>query len=328
MTRHASRIPLLLLGVLAALLAAAPAGAQRDDAYPSRNLRIVLAYPPGGVSDLITRQFAQKLSESVGQSVIVDNRPGGNFVIASDVVAKSRPDGYTWYMVVDSTFTLNPLTISKLSYDVERDFSPVSMVALQTLFLVASAKAPVKDFQDLLRYAKANPGKLSFGTSGFVNQMVGERIKVATGTNILHVPFKGSPPMLQALLAGDIDLSITTFTPYSTFVKEGRLRGIAVTGTDRVALVPDVPTLAELGFKDLSYRQWFALYTPAGVPKPVMERILKETAKVLNDPDLKQRFVAAGVDAAPNSPAEMAAVVRNDKERWSKVIKAAGIKLE
>jgi len=316
-----------LIGLAIPGLAAAPAGAQRDE-WPSRNLRIVLAYPPGGISDLITRQFAQKLSENVGQSAIVDNRPGGNFVIASDVVAKSRPDGYTLYMVVDSTFTLNPLTMSNLPYEVERDFSPVSMVALQTLFLVASARAPVKDFQDLLRYARTNPGKLSFGTSGFVNQMVGERIKVATGMNILHVPFKGSPPMLQALLAGDIDLSITTFTPYSTFVKEGRLRGIAVTGMDRVALVPDVPTLAELGHKDLTYRQWFGLYTPAGVPKPVMERIVRETAKVLNDPDLRQRFVAAGVDAAPNSPAEMAAVVRSDREKWAKVIKAAGIRLE
>ena len=319
---------ILASAIVAMTTTPAPAQGTKAEAYPSKNLRIVLAYPPGGISDLITRQLAQKLNESMGQSVVVDNRPGGNFVIASDVAAKARPDGYTLYMVVDSTFTLNPLTMSRLPYDVERDFTPISMVALQTLFLVASAKAPVKDFQDLLRYARANPGKLSFGTSGFVNQMVGERIKVATGTNILHLPFKGSPPMLQALLAGDINLSITTFTPYSTFVKEGRLRGIAVTGTERVALVPDVPTLAELGHKELTYRQWFALYTPAGVPKPVMDRLLKEAAKALNDPDLRQRFAAAGVDAAPNTPAEMRAYVRSDLEKWRQVIKVAGIKLE
>jgi len=268
------------------------------------------------------------MQEGLGQSVIVDNRPGGNFVIASDVVAKSPPDGYTLYMVVDSAFTLNPLTLPKLPYVVERDFTPISMVALQTLFIVSSLKAPGKDFNDVMRYAKANPGKVSFGTSGFVNQMVGERVKVAMGIDLLHVPFKGSPPMFQALLTSEIDLSITTFTPYANAVKEGRLRGLAVTGDARAPLAPDTPTLAELGHKDLTYRQWFALYAPRGVPKPVMDRLLKETSRALNDPDLRQRFVAAGVDAAPNTPAQMAAVVRGDLEKWGKVIKVAGIKLQ
>jgi tripartite-type tricarboxylate transporter receptor subunit TctC len=297
-------------------------------AYPTKNLRIVISYPPGGVSDLLARILAQKLQANLGQSVIVDNRPGGNFVIASDIVAKAPADGYTLYMVVDSAFTLNPLTIAKLPYNVERDFTPISLVALQTLFMVANPKAPGRDFNDLLQYAKANPGKVTFGTSGFVNQMVGEQLKVATGVNILHVPFKGSPPMLQSLLVGDINFSITTFTPYAALVKEGKLRGLAVTGEERAPLSPDTPTLAELGHKELTYRQWFGLYAPAGVPKAVMERLLKETAKSLNDPDLRQRFTAAGVDAAPTTPAQMAAIVRRDLEKWGKVIKVAGIKLE
>jgi len=308
------------------MLAVAP-GVQAQS-FPTKNLRIVISYPPGGVSDLIARNLAQKMQEGLGQSVIVDNRPGGNFVIASDVVAKSPPDGYTLYMVVDSAFTLNPLTLSKLPYNVERDFTPISMVALQTLFIVSSLKAPGKDFNDVMRYAKANPGKVSFGTSGFVNQMVGERIKVAMGIDLLHVPFKGSSPMFQALFTSEIDLSITIFTPYANAVKEGRLRGLAVTGDARAPLAPDTPTLAELGHKDLTYRQWFALYAPRGVPKPVMDRLLKETSRALNDPDLRQRFVAAGVDAAPNTPAQMAAVVRGDLEKWGKVIKVAGIKLQ
>jgi tripartite-type tricarboxylate transporter receptor subunit TctC len=302
-----------------------PAHAQ---SYPAKNLRLVISYPPGGVSDLLARILAQKLQGNLGQSVIVDNRPGGNFVIASDVVAKSPADGYTLYMVVDSAFTLNPLTIPKLPYNVERDFAPISLVALQTLFMVANPKAPGKDFNDLLQYAKANPGKVTFGTSGFVNQMVGEQLKVATGVNILHVPFKGSPPMLQALLAGDIDFSITTFTPYADLVKQGKLRGLAVTGDERAPLSADTPTLAELGHKELTYRQWFGLYAPAGVPKPVMDRLLAETAQSLNDPDLRSRFTQAGVDAAPTSPAQMAAIVRRDLAKWAKVIKAAGIKLE
>ena len=313
--------------IVSAAIFGCPHGAHAQ-AYPTKNLRLVISYPPGGVSDLLARILAQKLQASLGQSVIVDNRPGGNFVIASDVVAKSPPDGYTLYMVVDSAFTLNPLTISKLPYNVERDFTPISLVALQTLFMVANPRAPGKDFNELLQYAKANPGKVTFGTSGFVNQMVGEQLKVATGVNILHVPFKGSPPMLQALLAGDIHFSITTFTPYATLVKEGKLRGLAVTGDERAPLSPDTPTLAELGHKELTYRQWFGLYAPAGVPRPVMDRLVTETAKALNDSDLRQRFTQAGVDAAPTTPAQMAAIVRRDLDKWAKVIKVAGIKLE
>ena len=312
---------------MAAAAFALPAVAHAQS-YPTKNLRLVISYPPGGVSDLLARVLAQKLQMQLGQAVIVDNRPGGNFVIASDLVAKSPPDGYTLYMVVDSAFTLNPLTIAKLSYDVERDFTPISLVALQTLFMVANPKAPGKDFNDLLQYAKANPGKVTFGTSGFVNQMVGEQLKVATGVNILHVPYKGSPPMLQALLAGDIDFSITTFTPYATLVKEGKLRGLAVTADERAPIVPDTPTLAELGHKELTYRQWFGLYAPAGLPKPVLERLLSATAKSLNDPDLRRRFTEGGVDAAPSTPAEMAAIVRRDLQKWAKVIKIAGIKLQ
>ena len=325
MDNTSSRVLAAGLVAMAAMYGSTGAQAQ---AYPTKNLRIVISYPPGGVSDLLARILAQKLQSNLGQSVIVDNRPGGNFVIASDIVAKAPPDGYTLYMVVDSAFTLNPLTIPKLPYNVERDFAPISMVALQTLFMVANPKAPGRDFNDLLSYAKANPGKVTFGTSGFVNQMVGEQIKVATGVNILHVPFKGSPPMLQSLLVGDIHFSITTFTPYANLVKEGKLRGLAVTGEERAPLSPDTPTLAELGHKELTYRQWFALYAPAGVPKPVMDRLLAETAKSLNDPDLRQRFTAAGVDAAPNTPAQMAAKVRRDLDKWGKVIKSAGIKLE
>jgi tripartite-type tricarboxylate transporter receptor subunit TctC len=314
----------------AALLAALLAGASGAQAqgFPSKPLRLVLPYPPGGITDLAARTLAQQVSESTGQPVVVDNRPGGNFVIAADFVAKSAPDGYTLFLVPDSTFTLNPLTLSKLPYDVERDFAPVSRVGLQTLFIVANPTAPGKSFEELLRYAKANPGKVTWGTSGFVNQMVGEQIKVGTGADMLHVPFKGSPPMLQALLNGDIDFSITTFTPYASFVKEGKLRGLAVTGTLREAIVPETPSLAELGYPELAYRQWLGLYVPAGVPRPVMQRLVAETHKALNAPDLRQRFATAGMEPAPTTPEEMAQIVRQDQAKWAKVIKAAGIKLE
>ena len=316
----------LAAALLAVVIVAA--NAAQAQSFPSRPIRLVLPYQPGGITDLVARTLAQKVNESTGQPVVVDNRPGGNFVIAAEFVAKSAADGYTLFLVPDSTFTLNPITLSKLPYDVERDFAPVSRIGLQTLFIVASVKAPGKSFEELLRHAKANPGKVTWGTSGFVNQMVGEQIKVGTGADMLHVPFKGSPPMLQALLNGDIDFSITTFTPYASFVKEGKLRGLAVTGTGREPLVPETPSLAELGYAELAYRQWLGLYVPAGVPRPVMQRLLAETHKALNDPELRQRFAAAGMEAAPSTPEEMAQIVRQDQAKWAKVIKAAGIKLE
>jgi tripartite-type tricarboxylate transporter receptor subunit TctC len=312
--------------LIAALLACSTA--VQAQSFPSRPLRLVLPYQPGGITDLVARTLAQKLNESTGQPVVVDNRPGGNFIIGADLVAKSAPDGYTLLLVPDSTFTLNPITLSNLPYDVERDFAPISRIGLATLFMVASAKAPGKTFEALLRYAKANPGKVTWGTSGFVNQMIGEQIKVGTGADMLHVPFKGSPPMLQALLNGDIDFSITTFTPYASFVKEGKLHGLAVTGTVREAIVPETPSLAELGYPELAYRQWLGLYAPAGVPRPVLQRLLAETHKALNDADLRQRFATAGMEPAPSTPEEMAEIVRRDQAKWAKVIKAAGIKLE
>src|SRR3954464_2399900 len=312
----------------AAALTAVLACTALAQSFPSKPLRMVLPYQPGGITDVVARTLAQKMSENTGQAVVVDNRPGGNFVIAAEFVAKAPADGYTLFLAPDSTFTLNPLTLSKLPYDVERDFAPVSRVGVATLFIVANPKAPGKDFQELLRYAKANPGKVTWGTSGFVNQMIGEQIKVGTGTDMLHVPFKGSPPMLQALLNGDIDFSITTFTPYATFVKEGKLRGLAVTGTNREAIVPDTPSLAELGYPELAYRQWLGLYFAAVVPRRVGQRLVAETHKALNDVEVKSRMATAGMDPAPSSPDEMADTVRRDQAKWAKVIKAANIKLE
>ena len=169
---------------------------------------------------------------------------------------------------------------------------------------------------------------MTWGTSGFVNQMIGEQIKVGTGADMLHVPFKGSPPMLQALLNGDIDFSITTFTPYANFVKEGKLHGLAVTGTEREAMAPETPSLAELGYLELAYRQWLGLYVPAAVPRPVIQRLIAETHKALADAELRQRFATAGMEPAPSTPEEMAQIVRRDQAKWAKVIKAAGIKLE
>lgn len=311
--------------VFAAMLAIPPIASAQT--YPSKPVRIVISFPPGGITDVLARQLAQKFQDNMGHPAIVDNRPGGNFVIAAEAAAKAAPDGHTLFMAVDSTFTLNPIQFSKLPYDPERDFAPISLVALQSLFLVASAKAPGANFREVIAHAKANPGKVTFGSSALAAQLIGEQIKVNLGVNMLHVPFKGSPPMLQALLSGDIDFAITTFLPYASYTKDGRLHGLATTGSNRESPAPDSPTLTELGFPELEYRLWFGLFAPSGTPRPILARLQAETVKALNDPEARKRLVSAGLDPASSTPEQLAERIRNDLAKWSKVVKSAGIKL-
>jgi tripartite-type tricarboxylate transporter receptor subunit TctC len=317
----------LLKGLFTALLLALclPAAGQQ---YPSKTVRMIISFQPGGITDVVARQLAQKLSENLGQPVIVENRPGGNFIIAADAAAKAEPDGHTLFMAVDSTFTLNPLQSVKLPYDYQKDFAPISLVGLQSLFIVASAKAPGRTLMEVIAAAKANPGKVTFGSSALVAQLIGEQIKQAYGVDMLHVPFKGSPPMLQALLSSDIDFAITTFTPYANYVKEGKLHGLAVTGSARDANAPDSPTLAELGKPELTYRLWFGMFAPAATPKPILQRLNAEFVKVLSDPVIRQRLVSAGVEPMSSSPEEMDGIVKGDLAKWGKLVKAAGIKLQ
>ena len=295
--------------------------------YPAKPIRIIISFPPGGITDLLARELAQGLQINMGQAVIVDNRPGGNFVIAADAAAKAPADGYTLFMGTDSTFTVNPISGVKLPYDADKDFVPITLTALQTLFVVASGKAQAKTLKDMLGYAKANPGKVTFGSSALVSQLIGERMKLVTKTDMLHIPFKGSPPMLQALLTGDIDFAITTFSPYASYTKDGRLVGLAVTGTRREALVPDTPTLAELGLSEVGYHLWYGLFAPAETPKSIQSRIHTEVVKVLNDPSVRAKLIAAGIEPATSSPEDLALRIREDRARWLPVLKASGAAL-
>jgi len=317
----------ILRGLLAGLAVALalPAWAQQ---YPSKTVRMIISFQPGGITDVLARQLAQKLAENLGQSVIVENRPGGNFIIAADAAAKAEPDGHTLFMAVDSTFTLNPLQSVKLPYDYQKDFAPISLVGLQSLFIVASSKAPGKSLMEVISAARSNPGKVTFGSSALVAQLIGEQIKQAYGVDMLHVPFKGSPPMLQALLASDIDFAITTFTPYANFVKEGKLHGLAVTGSARDANAPDSPTLAEIGKPELTYRLWFGMFAPAATPKPILQRLHAEFVKVLADPVIRQRVIATGVEPMSSTPEQMDKIVKDDLAKWSRLVKETGIKLQ
>ena len=316
-----------LLCCMLAIAASIGSGLACAQAYPTKTVRLIVAFPPGGVSDTVGRQLAQKLQEQMGQSVVVENRPGGNFVIAAEAAARSPADGYTLFLAIDSIMTMNPLQIDKLPYDPVKDFAPISLVAAQSMFMVASAKAPGKNLKELLAYAKANPGKVNFAASVLTAQLIGEQIKLKEGIDMQYVPFKGPPPMLQALLNGEVDFAITTFVPYANYVKEGRLRGLAVTGTRRDSPAPDAPTLTELGYPEFTYRFWLALFAPAGTPSAALERLNAETNKALNDPEMKQRLAAAGLEATPSTPATLSQLMRDDLEKWTKVVRAAKIKL-
>lgn len=318
------RTLLQTLAVLAMLFSVATAGAQE---YPSKIIRIVIPFPAGGSTDFLARVLADRMQESMGQTVIVDNRPGGNYVIAADSVAKAPPDGYTLFLAVDAAMSINQLLYSKLPYNPDRDFAPISQVGGQPLFIVASEKAPARTFKELMAYAKANPGKLSFGTSSQIHLLAGEKIKLDAPVDMLNVPFKGSPPMLQALLTSEIDFSITAVTPYATYVKLGKLHGLAVTSPNRAVLLPDTPTVRELGFPDLEFGNWFGLYAPAGTPKPVIDRLNSEVRKALADPTAKQKLITAGFDPVASSPEHLQSLIKADLARFANIIKAAGLKI-
>lgn len=311
--------------VFAVLGAIEPALAQT---YPSRPVRIVISFPAGGSTDLLARVLAERLATRLPQPVVVDNRPGGNSVIAAEFVAKSPPDGHTLFMAIDATISLNPLLYAKLSYDPERDFTPISHIASQPYFIVASAKAPARTFPELMAFAKGNPGKLSYGTSALLQMLIGEKLKMDQSVQMLYVPFRGSPPMLQALLANEIDFAITAVMPYATYVKDGKLFGIATSGARRENNLPSTPTMRELGFTDMEFGNWNGLYAPAGTPEPIVQRLNADVRAVLADPTTIERLNNAGIYPSASSPEELRALLRRDVERWSRVIRAANIKLD
>ena len=297
-------------------------------AYPSKPVRIIISFPLGGSTDFLARILAERLQSGMQQTVIVENRPGGNSVISAEMVAKASPDGYTLFMAVDSVMSLNPLLYSKLSYDPERDFIPISHVASQPFFMVAGPRSPVRDLPSLIAYARENPGKLTYGTSAMLQQLAGEKLKLDSKVDMLHVPFRGSPPMLQALLNGEIDFAITATTPYATYVKEGRLFGIATSGGQREMVLPTTPVVREVGFSDLEFGNWNGLYAPAGTPTIILEKLNAEVRKAMSDPAVSARLISAGIYPSTGTPEQLRSLRRSDIERWGPVIKAARIKLD
>ena len=322
--RSATLLALLALP-LAILVGPAPAHAQ---AFPNKPVRLVVPFPPGGPLDTVGRALAQKLTEAWGQSVIVDNRPGAGGNIGADLVAKAAPDGYTVVMGALSTHAVNPSLYAKMPYDAVKDFAPITLVAITPNVLVVNPSLPVNSVRELIAYAKANPGKLAFGSgsNGSAGHLAGELFKADTGTDLLHVPFKGAAPAMQALLSGDIQLMFDNLASASAQVKAGKLKALAVTTARRSPLAPDLPTMAESGVPGFDISTWFGLLAPAGTPPEIVGRWNAEVGRILRTPEMRERLTAMGAEPAPDTPAEFAQFIASEAAKYARIVKVSGAK--
>jgi tripartite-type tricarboxylate transporter receptor subunit TctC len=313
------------LAVLGSLFVAVAASAQQ---YPSKAVRLIVPFAPGGSTDIIGRTVAQKLNEAWGQQVLVDNRAGGSTVIGTDLVAKSAPDGYT-LLVTPAPFTIVPsLATTKLPYDPAKDFEPIVLINTTPLVVVVNPSVPAKSIKELIALAKSKPGKLNYGSSGSggSNHLAGELFNSMAGVKMVHIPYKGNAPALTDLVGGHVDLVYNGLTSAMPFIKSGRLRALAVTSLKRAGALPDLPTLDELGLKGFQAVAWNGLTAPARTPREVIAKINADVVKIVKSPELIERLKADGSDPVGSTSAEYAAFLRDEIAKWRKVIAAANIK--
>ena len=311
----------------AALVLALPAAAQP---YPSKPIRFVVPYPAGGPLDTVARLLAQKVGESVKQPVVVDNKPGAGGNIGADIVAKSPPDGYTILMGAVATHAINPTLYASIPYDPVRDFTPVTQVASTPNVLVVNPAVPAHDVKGFIAHAKANPGRLNFGSgsTGSAGHLAGELFNAQAGVKMTHVPYKGAAPAMQDLLGGRIELMFDNLASALAQVKAGKVRALAVTTAQRSKLAPDLPTIAESGLPDFDISTWFGVFAPAGVPRDVVERLHAEFTRALAAPDVREKMLALGAEPVGNRPEEFAAYIRREAEKYARVIKASGARVD
>jgi tripartite-type tricarboxylate transporter receptor subunit TctC len=295
--------------------------------FPSKAVRLVVPFPAGGGTDIISRTLGQKLSEMWGQPVVIDNRPGGSAIIGTDVVAKSAPNGYT-LLVTTAPFAIVPSLIDNLPYDPVKDFEPITLINTTPLVVVVNLSVPAKSIQELIALAKAKPAVLNFGSagSGGSNHLAGELFNVMAGVRIVHIPYKGNAPALTDLIGGHVDLAFNGITSALPLIKAGKLRALAVTSLTRSGALPDIPTLDEVGLKGFQAVAWNGLSAPARTPKDVIRRINADVLKVIRSPEFIERLTAEGADPVGDSPEQFAAFLREETAKWNKVIKFANIK--
>ena len=317
------------LALVAAVAAAVlPATASAADAWPTKPIRMIVGFAPGGGTDTTARPIAQKLGDALGQQVIVDNRPGAAGNIATEIVTKANPDGYTIIMGTIAALAINPSLYGKLPFDPEKDLAPIIQAVDSTNILSLHPSVPANSVKELISLAKAKP--LNFGSSGVggTGHLAGELFNMMAGVKMTHVPYKGGGPAMIDLVAGQVQLVFATAASAVPQIKAGRIKGLAVTTIKRSALMPELPTISEAGLAGFDANNWYGLLAPAKTPRPVIMRLNTEVAKILNMPDVKDFLFKQGLDAAPGTPEQFAAYMKSERVKWGKVIKAAGLKAE
>jgi tripartite-type tricarboxylate transporter receptor subunit TctC len=314
------------LFVLATIAAAAAAHA---DTWPSKPVTLVVPFPPGGTTDVLARALAEKLTTSLGQTVIVESKPGAGATLGADFVAKSKPDGYTLLMGAVH-HTIAPSVFKKVPYDLQKDFAPITTVALVPNVLTVSATNPAKSVADLVAQAKAQPGKLNYGSNGngTAQHLIGTQFENVNAIEITHIPYKGSGPLVTDLIGGQVTMSFDTVTPVLPHIKAGKLKALAVTTAKRSTALPDVPTLAEAGVKGIDTGTWFGLLAPVATPKEITTRLHAEVTKTLAQPEFRKRLEEIGAEPVGNTPEQMAAQIKTDTDKFAKLVKDAKVVIE
>lgn len=307
------------------LLVSIGAGAQE---YPSKALRMIVPFPPGGVTDIVARAVAAKLAIELGQSVVVENRAGASGVIGAEAGARSPADGYTLVMGNISTLAINPVSFAKLPYDPIASFDPVSMVAIQPLIIAVHPSLPVKSLSELVQFAKSQPGKLNYGTAGSSIYLAVEFFSAAAGIKMNHIPYKGSAPALTDLIGGQVQVLFDPFSSIYPYVASGKVRALAVTTDKRSATAPTLPTVAESGYANFDVSSWQGIVVPAGTPKAVIQRLNRDLVKVLSTPEMKERFSQYSAVTAASTPEQFSSYIKEEIARWQKVAIDAGVKPE
>ena len=319
-----------LLKAVGAAAAAAALPSALAQTYPGKSIRMIIPFPPGGATDILGRVLAQKLGDQLGQTVVVENRPGAGGAIGSEMLAKAAPDGYTIQMATVSTHSIGPAMNPKTSYDVKRDFAPVAHLADATNVLIVSPSLPVNNLKELIAYLKANPGRVNFSSSGngTIVHMTGEMFKMQTGTFAVHIPYRGTALAIPDIISGQIGFMFDNITSTLAQVKSGKVKALGITQLKRSPLLPEIPTMDEAGLKGFESNTYFGVFAPAGTPAPIVQRLNAEINKALLVADFKERLAANGAEGVGGTPEQFARVIERETAKYAAVIKRAGIKPE
>jgi tripartite-type tricarboxylate transporter receptor subunit TctC len=323
------RISALLAAGLAALIGIAPLPAQAQS-YPFKPIRFVVPFPPGGTTDIISRLIAQKLTESLGQPVIVENKAGAGGVVGADSVAKAVPDGYTILMGTSGPIAISPSLLKNIPYDPIKDFAPITTVVVVPNMLVVNPSVPANSVQELIALAKARPGRLSFASTGngATPHLAGELFKLATNTDILHVPYKGSSPAVNDLIGGQTSMMFEQIPAVLPHVKSGRLRALGVGGARRSPALPDTPTISEAGVPGFDVSSFFGVLAPRATPAPIVSKLNAEIVRILSAPEVREKLTAQGAEPETSTPEQFAARIKAELEKWAEVIRKSGVKAD